>query len=152
LNPGFPFEYRFLDASYELQFSSLSRTRSLVAYLAGFAVFISCLGLFGLASFNAAQRTREIGIRKVLGSSAPGIFVLLSKNLTRLVLLANIIAWPAAWYLLNQWLQNFLYRASVRLDIFLIAGALTFLIALATVSYISIKAATARPADSLRYE
>jgi len=152
LNPGFPFEYEFMDNDYEIQFNFVRRTRSLVAYLAGFAIFISCLGLFGLASFNAEQRTKEIGIRKVLGSSVPRIVMLLSKDLTRLVLLANIIAWPVAWYLLNQWLRSFLYRTPINLDIFIIAGAVTLIIALFTVSYHSIKAATANPVDSLRYE
>jgi putative ABC transport system permease protein len=152
LNPGFPFEYEFLDATYETQFNFVRRTRSLIAYLAGFAIFISCLGLFGLASFNVEQKTKEIGIRKVLGSSVSRIVILLSKDLTRLVLLANVIAWPVAWYLLNQWLQNFLYRTHIRFDIFIVAGVITFIIALVTVSYQSIKAALANPVDSLRYE
>jgi putative ABC transport system permease protein len=152
LNPGFPFEYQFLDAAYEIQFDSVRRTRSLFTYLAGFAIFISCLGLFALASFNAEQKTKEIGIRKVLGSSVSGIVMHLSKDLIRLVLLANIIAWPVAWYLLQRWLRDFLYRAQIRLDIFIIAGALTVFIALITVSYQSLKAATAKPVDSLRYE
>jgi len=152
LNPGFPFEYEFMDNDYEIQFSSVRRTRSLIAYLAGFAIFISCLGLFGLASFSAEQRTKEIGIRKVLGSSVSRIVMLLSKDLTKLVLLANIIAWPAAWLSLNRWLQGFLYRTHINFDIFIIAGALTLIIALFTVSYHSIKAATANPVESLRYE
>ncbi len=152
LNPGFPFEYEFMDNDYEVQFNFVRRTRSLIAYLAGFAIFISCLGLFGLASFNAEQRTKEIGIRKVLGSSVSRIVMLLSKDLTRLVLLANIIAWPGAWYLLNRWLQSFLYRTHISFDIFIVAGAITLIIALFTVSYHSLKAATANPVDSLRYE
>jgi putative ABC transport system permease protein len=152
LNPGFPFEYQFLDATYEIQFNFVRRTRSLIAYLAGFAIFISCLGLFGLASFNAEQKTKEIGIRKVLGSSVSRIVIHLSKDLTRLVLLANIIAWPVAWYLLNRWLQSFLYRTHIRFDIFIVAGVITFIIALVTVSYQSIKTALANPVDSLRYE
>jgi hypothetical protein len=152
LNPGFPFEYEFLDISYEIQFNYIWRTRSLIAYLAVFAIFISCLGLFGLASFNAEQKTKEIGIRKVLGSSVSRIVIHLSKDLTRLVLLANIIAWPAAWYLLNRWLQSFLYRTHIRFDIFIVAGVITFIIALVTISFQSIKAALANPVDSLRYE
>jgi len=152
LNPGFPFEYQFLDAAYEIQFNSVRRTRSLMAYLAGFAIFISCLGLFGLASFNAEQKTKEIGIRKVLGSSVPRIVILLSKDLTRLVFLANIIAWPVAWYLLQRWLQSFLYRTQIRFDIFIAAGGIAFFIALVTISGQSIKAARAKPVDSLRYE
>jgi putative ABC transport system permease protein len=152
LNPGFPFEYEFMEDDYEIQFNFVRRTRSLIVYLAGFAIFISCLGLFGLASFNAEQRTKEIGIRKVLGSSIPRIVMLLSKDLTRLVLLANVIAWPGAWYLLNKWLQSFLFRTHIYLDTFLVAGAIAFIIALSTVSYQSFKAATANPVDSLRYE
>jgi putative ABC transport system permease protein len=152
LNPGFPFEYEFMEDDYEIQFDFVRRTRSLIGYLAGFAVFISCLGLFGLASFNAEQRTKEIGIRKVLGSSVTRIVMLLSKDLTRLVLLANIIAWPGAWYLLNKWLRSFLYRTPINLDIFVVAGAVTLIIALFTVSYHSFKAAAANPVDSLRYE
>lgn len=152
LNPGFLFEYEFLDADYEIQFSLVRRTRSLIAYLAGFAIFISCLGLFGLASFNAEQRTKEIGIRKVLGSSVSRIVMLLSKDLTKLVLLANIIAWPVAWFSMNRWLQSFLYRTHINLNIFIIAGAITLIIALFTISYQSIKAAVTNPADSLRYE
>jgi predicted permease len=152
LNPGFPFEYEFMDNDYEIQFSFVGRTRSLIAYLAGFAIFISCLGLFGLASFNAEQRTKEIGIRKVLGSSVSKIVMLLSKDLTKLVLLANIIAWPVAWFSLNRWLQGFLYRTHINLDIFVMAGVITLIIALFTVSYHSIKAATVNPVDSLRYE
>jgi ABC-type antimicrobial peptide transport system permease subunit len=152
LNPGFPFEYQFLDASYEIQFDSVRRSRSLISTLAGFAIFISCLGLFGLASFNAEQKTKEIGIRKVLGSSVSRLVLHLSNDLTRLVLLANVIAWPMAWYLLNRWLQHFLYRTQIRFDIFIVAGVITSIIALVTISYQSIRAATANPVDSLRHE
>jgi len=152
LNPGFPFEHQFLDAAYESQFDSVRRTRSLFTYLAALAVFISCLGLFGLASYNAEQKTKEIGIRKVLGSSVSAIVIHLSKDLARLVLLANVMAWPVAWYLLQRWLQSFLYRTRMRLDIFIIAGALTVFMALLTVCYQFMKAATAKPVDSLRYE
>jgi putative ABC transport system permease protein len=105
-----------------------------------------------LASFNAEQKTKEIGIRKALGASVSRIVMLLSKDLTGMVLLANIIAWPVAWYLLNKWLQSFLYRTSIRFEIFIFAGVMTFLIALVTISYQSIKAASANPVDSLRYE
>jgi putative ABC transport system permease protein len=152
LNPGFPFEYDFMDATYEIQFNFVRRTRSLIAYLAIFAVFISCLGLFGLASFNAEQRTKEIGIRKVLGSSVLRIVTLLSKDLTVLVLLANLIAWPVAWYLLNQWLQDFLFRTKIDFGLFVLAGVLALIIALLTVSFQSIRAALTKPVESLRYE
>lgn len=152
LNPGFPFEYRFLDAAYEIQFDPVRRSRSLISYLAGFAIFISCLGLFGLASFSAEQKAKEIGIRKVLGSSVSGVVLRLSNDLTRLVLLANVVAWPAAWYLLNRWLQSFRYRTQIRFDIFLVAGVITFIIALVTIGAQSIRAAMANPVDSLRHE
>jgi putative ABC transport system permease protein len=152
LNPGFPFEYRFLDDSYEIQFDSVRRARSLMTVLAGFAIFISCLGLLGLASYNAERKTKEIGIRKVLGSSVAKIVVHLSKDLARLVLLANLVAWPAAWVLLRRWLQGFLYRAPIRLDIFVAAGLATLAIALITIASQSIRTARANPVDSLRYE
>jgi putative ABC transport system permease protein len=152
LNPGFPFEYQFLDDAYEIQFDFVRRARSLMTYLAGFAIFVSCLGLFGLASFNAEQKTKEIGIRKVLGSSVFEIALHLSKDLTRLVLLANLMAWPVAWYLLQRWLQGFLYRTPIRFDIFFAAGLMAFVIALVTISGQSIKAARANPVDSLRHE
>ena len=152
LNPGFPSEYQFLDAAYEIQFDSVRRARSLMTYLAGFAIFISCLGLFGLASFNVERRTKEIGIRKVLGSSVSTIVLRLSQDLARLVLVANILAWPAAWYLLRRWLQGFLYRAPIRFDIFVAAGLTAFVIALVTIGGQSIRAAGANPVDSLRYE
>jgi putative ABC transport system permease protein len=152
LNPGFPFEYQFVDAAYAIEFDFVRRARSLMTYLAGFAIFISCLGLFGLASFNAEQRTKEIGVRKVLGSSVSQIVIHLSKDLTRLVLLANIVAWPVAWYLLQRWLQGFLYRTPIRFDIFIAAGLIALAIALGTISFQSIKAARANPVDSLRYE
>jgi putative ABC transport system permease protein len=152
LNPGFPFDYRFLDADYESQFDFVRRARVLMNYLAGFAVFISCLGLFGLASFNAERKTKEIGVRKVLGSSISQIVIDLSKDLTRPVLLANLVAWPAAWYLLHRWLQGFLYRAPVRFDIFIAAGLTALVIALVTIGGQSLKAARANPVDSLRYE
>jgi putative ABC transport system permease protein len=152
LNPGFPFEYQFVDAACGSQFDSVRRTRSLMVYLAGFAIFISCLGLFGLASFNAERRTKEIGIRRVCGSSVSKIVFHLSKDLTRLVLLANMIAWPVAWFLLERWLQGFLYRTPIRLDIFIAAGLVALAIALVTVGFQSLKAARANPVDSLRYE
>jgi putative ABC transport system permease protein len=123
-----------------------------MVYLAGFAIFISCLGLFGLASFNAERKTKEIGIRRVFGSSVSKIVFHLSKDLTRLVLLANVIAWPVAWFLLERWLQGFLYRTPIRLDIFIAAGLVALAIALVTVGSQSLKAARANPVDSLRYE
>jgi len=151
-NPAFPFEYEFMDDYFREQYNFVRRTRALVAYSALLAVFISCMGLFGLAAFNTELRTKEVGIRKVLGSSASRIVLLLSKELTLLVLLANVIAWPVTWYLITQWEKDFLYQAPVSLWIFPAAGAIALLVALLTVGYQSIKASTANPVDSLRYE
>jgi putative ABC transport system permease protein len=151
-NPAFPFEYKFMDDYFMEQFQFVRRTRSLVAYSALFAVLISCMGLFGLAAFNTELRTKEVGIRRVLGSSASRIILLLSKELIFLVLLANVIAWPVTWYLITQWEKDFLYQAPVNLWLFPAAGAIAFFVALLTVGYQSAKAATANPVDSLRYE
>jgi ABC-type antimicrobial peptide transport system permease subunit len=152
VNPSFPFEYNFMDDDYREQFHFVRRTRALVAYSALLAVFVSCLGLFGLAAFNTELRTKEVGIRKVLGSSVSRIVLLLSRELTLLVLLANVIAWPVTWYLITLWEKDFLHQAPVNLWIFPAAGAIAFVVALLTVSYQSTKAATADPINSLRYE
>ena len=112
----------------------------------------ACLGLFGLAAFTAEQRTKEIGIRKVLGSSVSKIVILISKEFIKLVILANILAWPVAYFAINKWLQSFAYRINIGLLAFVIATALALTIALITVSFQAIKAATANPVDSLKYE
>jgi putative ABC transport system permease protein len=114
------------------------------------AIFIGCLGLFGLASFTALQRTKEIGVRKVLGASVSGIVGLLSKEFLKLVLVANLIAWPVAWYAMSQWLEGFAYKINISPLTFVLAAILAILIALLTVSYQSIKAALANPVKSLR--
>jgi putative ABC transport system permease protein len=116
------------------------------------AILIACLGIFGLASFTAEKRTKEIGIRKVLGASVSGIIMNLSKEFTKWVVLANVIAWPIAYYFMNNWLHNFAYRINLNIWIFILSGLAALAIALLTVSYQSIKAATADPVDSLRYE
>jgi ABC-type antimicrobial peptide transport system permease subunit len=152
VNPSFPFEYEFMDDDFREQFNFVRRTRILVSISALLAVFVSCLGLFGLAAFNTEMRTKEVGIRKVLGSSVSSIVLLLSKELTLLVLLANGIAWPLTWYLITQWEKDFLYQAPVNLWIFPAAGAIAFFVALLTVGYQSAQAATADPIISLRYE
>ncbi len=152
VNPAFPFEYEFMDDYFREQFNFVRRTRALAAYSALLAVFVSCMGLFGLAAFNTELRTKEVGIRKVLGSSVSRIVLLLSKELTLLVLLANVIAWPVTWYLITQWEKDFFHQAPVNLWIFPAAGAIAFIVALLTVGYQSAKAAAANPVDSLRYE
>ena len=149
---GYPFEYYFLDEAYDSLYKSEIRLNNFFRLFTLIAIFISSLGLFGLASFTAERRTKEIGIRKVLGASVPSIVIFISKGFTKWVLLANIIAWPVAYYFMTKWLQNFAYRIDLSVWIFILSGLAAFVIALLTVSYQSIKAATADPVDSLRYE
>jgi len=150
--PGSPFEFSFLDESYDRYYRSEIQLGRLLNGFTILAIFISCLGLFGLASFMAEQRTREIGIRKVLGSTIKGITVLLSREFLKWVLLANLIAWPVAYFLIKSWLQNFPYRTPITFWIFLIATLGSLAIAWLTISYQSLKAATANPVKALRYE
>jgi len=152
MNPEFPFIYRFLDEDYDQLYRLEERGSAIFQTFAILAVFISCLGLFGLASFMAEQRTKEIGIRKVLGSSVQGIVILVTKDFLKWVLMANLIAWPLAWYVSHKWLQNFAYHINIHIWIFLISGALAFVIAVLTVSFQSIRAAVANPVEALRYE
>jgi len=151
-NPEFPFTYRFLDDDYDRLYRSEEQAGAILRNFAVLAVLISCLGLFGLASFLAEQRTKEIGIRKVLGSSVHGIIVLLSKQFLKWVAVANIIALPIAWYMSYAWLRNYPYRTGTGVWVFILTACMTLVIALMTVSYQSIKAARANPVDSLRYE
>ncbi len=150
--PNFPFEYSFLDETFNRIYRSEQKTGSIFGYLTFLAIFISCLGLFGLAAQMAELRTKEIGIRKVLGASVSGITLLLSKDFMKWVVVANVIAWPAAYFAMNKWLQNFAYRTRMGIEVFILAAALAFVIALVTVSYQSIRGAMADPVDSLRYE
>ena len=150
--PGNPFDYFFLDTFYNLQYKDDQQFGQVFGFFATLAIFVASLGLFGLASFTAAQRTKEIGIRKVLGSSVANIFLLLSKDFLKLVLLANLVAVPIVWMLMNEWLQLFAFHVDISFWIFIIAATITILIALATVSYQSISAAVANPVKSLRYE
>jgi len=151
-NPGFLFQYHFLDRTYEESFKSETRLNEIFNDFAVLAIIISCLGLFGLASFVAEQKTKEMGIRKVLGASS----INLVKNLTRQflvwVILANIIAWPAAYYFLNKWLENYPYKIQMNVWLFLSSGFIALAIAAVTVSFQAIKAANANPVKSLRYE
>ncbi len=147
-----PFEYRFLDEDIDRVYRSEQRFGQIVLYFSILAIFIACLGLFGLASYSTQQRTKEIGVRKVLGASVSKIVLLLSKEFTKWVLVANMIALPAAYYVMNRWLQNYAYRIEIGLDVFLFTAAIAFIIALFTVSYQSVRAALANPVESLRYE
>lgn len=150
--PQRPFEYFFLDDSFDSQYRAEERMGDLTLRFSLLAVFIGCLGLFGMASYTTEQRTKEIGIRKVLGASAAIIVRMLSKEYIVLVAIGNLIAWPVAYFLMKSWLDNFAYRTSLALWVFIATAFLSLAVALLTVSYKSIKAALSNPADSLRYE
>jgi putative ABC transport system permease protein len=150
--PGFPFEYSFLDEEIQDMYSRDRIFEKVFFYAAGFSILIVCLGLFGLASFVAERRTKEIGIRKVLGASLSQILLLLSREFTLAILLANVIAWPVAYYWMNTWLENFVYRIDVGITTLILSAAIALAIALLTVCWQSLKAATADPVDALRYE
>jgi putative ABC transport system permease protein len=148
----FAFNYRFLDESLDTLYRREQRVGRIINVFTLFSILVSCLGLFGLASFMALRRTKEIGIRKVLGASISGVVVLLTKEFSKWVLVANLVAWPVSYFALSRWLQEFPYRTDIKLWIFLGTGLLTFMIAILTVSYQSLRAALSNPADSLRYE
>jgi putative ABC transport system permease protein len=151
-NPDQPFESSFVDEVYAMKFGNEQRIGKLAGFFALLAIFISCLGIFGLASFVAEQRTKEIGVRKVLGASVFNCWKLLSKDFIWLVCISLLIAIPLGWYFMNSWLQNFEYRAPVSWWVFAIAGFGALIITLATVSFQSIKAAMMNPVKSLRSE
>ena len=150
--PGFPLKYDFLDESLNRFYRSEQRFSSIVSWAGGISIFLACLGLMGLAALASSNRSKEIGIRKVLGASTTSLVALLSKDFLKLVFIALIIAIPIAWYLMNQWLQNFAYRVDIHWWIFVIAGIASIGVAFLTVSFQSIKAAIADPADSLKTE
>jgi putative ABC transport system permease protein len=152
INPGYPFEYQFLDDHFNEVYKADNQVSQIVGILAGLAIFISCLGLFGLASHSAEKRVKEIGVRKVLGASVQNITLMLSGNFLKLVLVANLIAWPTAWYMIHRWLQGYAFRIDIQWWIFFIAGIASILIAFGTVSFQSVKAAIANPVKSLRSE
>ncbi|QIP12904.1 FtsX-like permease family protein [Spirosoma aureum] len=151
-NPAYPFDYRFADESFREQYKSETLIGKLANYFAIIAIFIACLGLFGLAMFTAEQRTKEIGVRKVLGASVTSIVALLSKDFLKLVLISIFIASPLAWYAMHQWLADFAYRIDIEWWVFVLAGLLAVGIAQLTVSFQSIKAALMNPVKSLRSE
>jgi putative ABC transport system permease protein len=150
--PDYPFEYHFLDESFEELYESEKQMSAITNYFTILGIFIACLGLFGLAAFMAERRTKEIGIRKVLGASVPKLIYLLSSEFAKWVIVANIIAWPTAYWVAHRWLQNFAYRTNIQVWMFLMAAAISLFIALATVSLKALKTATANPAKALRYE
>jgi ABC-type antimicrobial peptide transport system permease subunit len=150
--PGVPFQYIFVDQALANVYLSVEQIGVLFRYFTIFAIVIACLGLFGLSAYIAEQRTKEIGVRKVLGATVPGVTLLLSREFIKWVLIANLIAWPVAYFVMKGWLNNFAYRTRLGLDIFILSGLLAFAIALLTVSFQSIKAALTNPVDNLRYE
>jgi putative ABC transport system permease protein len=152
LNPNEPFEYSFIDEDFQKNYEAETRLTAIVGYFAVIAILISCLGLFGLATFSAEQRTKEIGVRKVLGASVTGIVTLLSKDFLKLVGISIVIASPAAWWLMKKWLQDFAYRTNISWTVFVITTITALLIALITISFQAIKAAMANPVRSLRTE
>jgi putative ABC transport system permease protein len=151
-NPAFPYDYQFADASYARKIDTEVLVGKLAALIAGLAIFISCLGLFGLAAYMAERRTKEIGIRKVLGASVAGLWFQLSKEFIGLVLISSVIASPVAFYFLQGWLQKYAYRINIGPGVFLVAGLIALLITLITISFQSIRAALMNPVKSLRTE
>jgi putative ABC transport system permease protein len=152
LIPQFEYRYFFVDDDFRQKYPNEERVQNIYTYFGLLAVFVACLGLFGLASFIAERRTKEIGIRKALGAGVRRIVFSLSGEFIKAVLLANLIAWPLAFYFLNRWLQTFAYRISIAWWFFLIGGVLSVLVAILTVGYQSVKSARANPVDTLRYE
>jgi putative ABC transport system permease protein len=152
LDPAHPFEYSFMDETFDRLYRSEEKLSQIFSIFSCLAIFIASLGLFGLALYMVEQRTKEIGIRKVLGASIGKIFVLLSREFALLVLVANLFAWPAAYFFMHNWLQNFAYRVNIAPWIFVVSAVLAFVIAMLTISFQAVKAAMADPVDSLRYE
>ena len=150
--PEFPITCSFVDEDINRQYQTEARTSYVFGAFALIAVFIACLGLFALASFTAELRTKEIGIRKVLGASVNGVILLLSNEFVKLVLIANVIAWPTAYLVMQRWLQTFAYQVQIGPGIFLLSGILALLITLLTVSYHAVRTALINPVDALRTE
>ncbi|MES1222881.1 MAG: FtsX-like permease family protein, partial [Bacteroidota bacterium] len=151
-NPAFPFEYKFADEEYARKFNYEELVGNLAAIIAVLAIFISCLGLFGLASFTAEQRVKEIGVRKVLGASVFNLWKLLSKDFVLLVLISCTIAIPIAYYSMTEWLKNYDYKINIGISVFVLVVVMSVVITLITVSFQAIRAAMANPVKSLRTE
>lgn len=148
----YPFEYSFLDDEFNRMYKAEEKLSAIFGYFTGLAIFIACLGLLGLASFAAERRTKEIGIRKVLGASLGQLLLLLSRDFMKPVLMANVLAWPVVWYAMQKWLQGFAYRTDMGWNIFVLTALLSLTLALLTVSVKTLKAATSNPVEALRYE
>jgi putative ABC transport system permease protein len=150
--PGEPFEYEFLDDAFDAMYRTEQRLGQVFTSFAVLAIFVACLGLFGLAAYTAEVRTKEIGIRKVMGASVTSIVRLLSKDFVVLVALAFVVAAPVAYYAMNRWLADFAYRIDIRAGEFVVVGLVALAVALATVGYQAVRAALADPVKALRYE
>jgi putative ABC transport system permease protein len=150
--PDFPLARRFLNDDFGAMYQSETQQGRLFYYFSLLAVFIACMGLYGLASFNAERRKKEIGVRKVMGGSVWGIVVLLTNDFSKLVLLSNLIAWPIAWFAMSRWLENFAYRIDLTPLVFMGSGLIALCIAWVTVGGTAAKAASAKPVLALRYE
>lgn len=150
--PEYPFSYQFLDDHYKELYRTDTQISQMAGVMAALAILISCLGLFGLASFSTERRTKEIGIRKILGASVKDVVLLLSGRLVGLVLVANLIAWPLAWLAFHRWIQNYAYRLEISWWVFVLAGGVAVAIAMATVSFRTVKAALANPVETMRAE
>jgi len=151
-SPYYPFEYRFFDDIFNMAYVEEQKMGNMFGVFASIAVFIACMGVFGLSAFLAEQKRKEIGIRKVLGASVSKIVYMIARDLMWIILFANIIGWPVAYYAMNRWLQNFAYRTDIHVWLFFLSSILIFLVSFVTLSYQAIKAARANPVDSLRYE
>jgi putative ABC transport system permease protein len=147
-----PFEYNFMDEAFDAQYKAEDRLSKIFSALTVLTILIACMGLFGLAAFSAAQRTKEIGIRKVLGANVSSIVAMISGSFIKLVLVSVVIATPVAWFFMSKWLQDFAYRISIGWWVFILAGIIAVVIAFATVGFQALKAAIANPIKSLRTE
>jgi putative ABC transport system permease protein len=152
INPAAPFTYSFLDQDFQRNYQAERRVFLIVGYFTGIAIVIACLGLYGLMAYTVEQRTREIGIRKILGASGSGLTLLLAGDFLKLVGVASVIALPVGWWLMNRWLEAFAYRTSISWWVFALAGGVALLIALLTVGAQAIRASRANPVNSLRAE
>lgn len=150
--PNYPFEFEFLDDSFQRQYNNEAKIQTLFQYFSLFAIFISCIGLFGLAAFTAQRRTKEIGIRKAIGATVFSLIGLMLKDFVKWLVLAAFIAIPIAWFAMSKWMENFAYKANINWSVFALASIIVFFIAIATVSWQALRAATANPVEALRYE
>ena len=150
--PERPFEYKFLDDDYDALYRTEQRAAEVFTTFSSLAILLACLGLFAITAFSVVQRTKEIGIRKVLGANVSSIVLLISKDFLLMVFVAIVIASPIAWFASNKWLQDFAYRIHINWWIFIVAGAVSLMIAAFTISMQAIKAALANPVDSLKSE